>query len=335
MGDIRFDQIFERVKHAADRVKEIHSLTDDEVISALGGATRAQDPLIANILATEAQNRAARSHAITAALGEGVIAMDRSWHITMQNPASERMLGWSSSEFVGGDIHALIHPFCNRPDECHLGSLPPADFFYQNDNGLVMRKDGRTIRVAYTITPMMRGEEVDGGVLVLRDASERKRQEEKSSLKQDQLSIILQSLAEGVLTMDLKGRITYANAAAERIIGRAARDITERTYFDPEWNFVDPSGAPMPVTELPFKEVLDTGVAVLDVELGIRRGDGTIAFINTNTIPIPDANGKDYALLVSFLDVSARVHAERVRRTSAIDIVPETKLGAGADEAFL
>lgn len=304
MGDRRFDPIFERVRDAEDRVSEIHSLSDDEVIAALGGASRHGDPLLANILATEAQNRAHRAGELSSALGEGVVVMDAQWRIAMQNPAAERMLGWTSEEFVGQEPHALIHPFCTTPAECHLAGVPAPDFFYQNDDALVMRKDGRTIRVAYTITPMLRAGAVNGGVLILRDSSERKRLEEKASERQDRLEMMLETLTEGILTMDLTGRITYANAAAERILGRAARDITERTYYDPTWNFTTVKGEVLSVTALPFLRVIASGEPALDARLGVSRGDGKIVQLCVNTVPLPDANGHPYALLVSFREAA-------------------------------
>ena len=306
MGDIRFEKVFRRVKNARDPVEEIHGLSDDDVIAALGGASQAGDPLLANVLATEAQNRAHRSTEVTASLGEGVIVIDKSWRVSMQNPAAERMLGWTSEELVGHDIHEMIHGFCNQPDECHLATLPPLDFFYQNDDGLVMRKDGRTIRVAYTITPMTRAGDVDGGVLVLRDSSERKRMEEKSSEEQDRLETILETLPEGILTMDLRGRITYANAASERLMGRAARDIMERTYYDPVWNFVTLDGDVLSVTDLPFKQVIDTGQAVTEQDIGIERRDGSTAYVSVNALPLLDATGRIYAVLVSMVDITRR-----------------------------
>jgi PAS domain S-box-containing protein len=306
VGDIRFGPVFDRVKNAENRAEEIFSLSDDDVIAALGGATREQDLLLVNVLATEAQNRAHRATTITASLGEGVIALDRYWRVTLQNPAAERILGWKDAEVVGKDLHGLIHPFCDEPDVCHLGKLPPPEFFYQNDDALVLRKDGRTVRVAYTVTPMSRRGEVDGGVVVLRDASERKRQEEKASEKQDQLATILQTIAEGVLTMDLTGRMTYANRAAERILGRAARDICERTYFDPVWSFQQPDGGILSVTDLPFRKVIETGHAVLDAKLVVQRGDGSTVLLNVSSMPLPDANGTVFAILASFLEATPR-----------------------------
>lgn len=305
MGDRRFDPLFELVRDAPDRVRTIGELSDADVIGALGGATQHGDPLLANILATEAQNRALRSAELTMALGEGVLVMDRHWRVTMQNPAAERMLGWPSDELVGADPHELIHAFCSDPDACHLANVPAPASFFQNDEGLAMRKDGRTIRVAYTITPMLRGGEVDGGVLILRDSSERRRLEEKASERQDRLETMIETLAEGILTMDLSGRFTYANAAAEQILGRAERDITERTYYDPAWNFTTLDGAVLRVTELPFFHVVESGEASLDARLGAARGDGSIVHLSLNTVPLPDANGAPYALLVSFREIPA------------------------------
>lgn len=304
MGDRRFDPVFERVRDAKDRVQTIRDLSDDEVIAALGGASQHGDPLLSNVLATEAQNRAQRSAELSSALGEGVVVMSNEWRITMQNPAAERMLGWTSEEFIGQEPHALLHPFCTTPEACHLASVPPPEFFYQNDDALVMRKDGRTIRVAYTITPMLRAGVVDGGVLILRDSSERKRMEEKASEKQDRLETILQTLSEGIMTMDLTGRITYANAAAEKILGRAERDITERAYYDPAWNFTTAKGDVLPVTALPFMTAISTGKPTLNARLGVKRGDGKVVQLTVNTLPLPDANGVPYALLVSFQEIA-------------------------------
>lgn len=306
MGDRRFDPLFARVRDAEDRTTEIRSLTDEEVIAALGGASRNGDPFLANILATEAQNRSHRSSELSTALGEGIIVMDTRWRVTMQNPAAERMLGWTSGELVGQDPHPLIHPFCRNPDDCHLATVPPLEFFYQNDDALVMRKDGRTIRVAYTITPMLRAGVVDGGVVILRDSSERKRLEEKASEAQDRLATLIGTLPEGILTMDLSGRITYANAAAERILGRAARDIIQRAYYDPTWNFTTPAGEVLPVTALPFMASIASGERILDVRLGVARGDGKTIQLDVNTVPLPDANGAPYALLVSIREVKKR-----------------------------
>lgn len=306
MGDARFRRAFERLRDAPSRAEAIRDLSDGDVIAALGGAVDQGDPLLANILATEAQNRLTRPQALAASVGEAILVMDSTWRVTMVNPAAERLLQWRSSELVGSELHATIHTFCTEPGACHLGEAPPPDFFYQNDDALVLRKDGRSIRVAYTVTPMTRAGTTDGGVVLIRDSSERKRQEERAFERQDRLAMILATLAEGILTMDLHGRITYANPAAERIIGRPARDLLERTYYDPSWDYLTPTGDIHPIPNLPFKRVIESGLPALDEQLGIRRGDGTTTLLAINTIPLPDANGVPYAIVASFVEVPNR-----------------------------
>ncbi|HEX2022095.1 MAG TPA: PAS domain-containing protein, partial [Candidatus Thermoplasmatota archaeon] len=128
---------------------------------------------------------------------------------------------------------------------------------------------------------------------------------------------ILETLPEGIVTMDLAGRITYANVAAERILGRAARDITERSYFDPAWSFTTPEGDVFPVTALPFLKAISTGASTLGSRLGVERGDGKTIQLVLNTVPLPDANGVPYALLVSFRETAAPK-----RRRPATDEAP-------------
>lgn len=83
MGDARFEPHYARVKRARHPVQEIRAMSDEEVIAALGGASRASDPYTANVLATEALNRVRRHAAITDHLGEGVVALDRAFRLSL------------------------------------------------------------------------------------------------------------------------------------------------------------------------------------------------------------------------------------------------------------
>ena len=71
MGDVRYDEAYERVADAADRGVAVRSLSHAEVIQALAAASRAHDPYLANVLATEALNRYRRLAAVFAAVALG------------------------------------------------------------------------------------------------------------------------------------------------------------------------------------------------------------------------------------------------------------------------
>lgn len=308
MGDARHDRIFEQVRESKDRVAAIKRLTDDEVIAALGGA-RDVDPVLANVLATEAQNRARHASAIAASVGEGVIVLDEAGLVSLVNPAASRILGWTSDDLIGKELHPMLHPFCPSPEDCHLGEVPGLESFFQDEDAVVMRQDGRTIRVAYAATPMTR-DGAQGGVLVVRETTDRRRLEESARARQDQLEQILHAIAEGVLTMDGVGCIDFVNAAAERILGRSGRDIKGRPYYDPVWEFTRPDGSVHPVMELPFARALRSGEAVHNVLLGVRRANGSRAIVRTNVVPLQDPTRAQTSILVSFLDVTRESPAE-------------------------
>ena len=71
MGDRRFDEPLVRIKQASDRKREMDALTFEELVLALGSASRERDPYLANVLTSEILNRSRRgaSHVFSAGLG--------------------------------------------------------------------------------------------------------------------------------------------------------------------------------------------------------------------------------------------------------------------------
>lgn len=69
MGDRRYAAPLERVQQAADRKTAIEALPFDQLVQALGAASRAGDPLLANVLTTAVLNRSRRMGAVVLSLG--------------------------------------------------------------------------------------------------------------------------------------------------------------------------------------------------------------------------------------------------------------------------
>ena len=74
MGDARFVEPLLHVRDAADRAGAIRDLTYDELILALGAASREGDPYLANVLTTALLNRSRRGAALVFSAGMGVAA---------------------------------------------------------------------------------------------------------------------------------------------------------------------------------------------------------------------------------------------------------------------
>lgn len=74
MGDTRFDEPILRIREAEDRQLAISALSYDDLILALGGASRGGDTYLANILTSELLNRSRRVAALIFSAGLGVAA---------------------------------------------------------------------------------------------------------------------------------------------------------------------------------------------------------------------------------------------------------------------
>lgn len=118
---------------------------------------------------------------LLSALGEGVYGVEKAGTCTFINPAALTMLGFTDDEVLGQDQHRLFHHHYPNgrdypADRCpvHL-TLQDGQLRYIEE--WLYRKDGSGFPVEMTVSPMERGGERTGAVVVFRDISERKRLE--------------------------------------------------------------------------------------------------------------------------------------------------------------
>ncbi|MEC9346722.1 MAG: sigma 54-interacting transcriptional regulator [Pseudomonadota bacterium] len=121
---------------------------------------------------------------ILAAAGEGIYGVNVDGITTFVNPAAARMLGYDAAELVGRDMHTVIHH--HKPDGTAYpnGECPIYNAFRQGsvktvDDEVFWAKGNRPVRVEYTSTPILDSGAVVGAVIVFRDITERKRNEER------------------------------------------------------------------------------------------------------------------------------------------------------------
>lgn len=108
MGDVRFLVPYETIRGASDRAGAIQALSDEEVVAALAVCSGVDEPLLANVLATEAMNRLRRASAVVDGMSEAVLATDAEGRVRFANPALERMLGMTRERVMGEDARSLL-----------------------------------------------------------------------------------------------------------------------------------------------------------------------------------------------------------------------------------
>ncbi|HVL47808.1 MAG TPA: PAS domain S-box protein [Candidatus Thermoplasmatota archaeon] len=215
MGDLRFERPYVRLLEADDPASEVRSMGDEDLIAALAVASGSQDAFLANVLATEAQNRARRARAIAEHIGEGIYAIDRTGRVTYLNPEAERLLGVSARDAMGEDVANVVHRVdrdglrVKRSDYPSLVALATGSTVKRIDS-LVRRRDGGVRSVLCTAAPIRVDHEVTGAVVSMRDDTERRADDAALRLR-DRL---LEAAGEAIVAVHPDGHLMYANPAA-------------------------------------------------------------------------------------------------------------------------
>lgn len=130
------------------------------------------------------------------------------------------------------------------------------------------------------------------------------------------LERLFETMAEGVLLTDPNGRVMQANPAVARILGRDPSELEGREYGELRWECLDSQGEELPPERLPTSLALHEKRAVRDVALGVRRPDGSVAWIRASADPLYGATGEIEAVICTITDITVQTHAEEALRES-------------------
>jgi diguanylate cyclase (GGDEF)-like protein/PAS domain S-box-containing protein len=122
--------------------------------------------------------REAAADVILESIEEGVCGLDAEGRVAFLNHAATRILGWGQEEAIGKDLHALVHH--TRADgtpypveECPIQRAAREGVPRRVDDEVLWRRNGDSIPVEYTATPMRENGRVTGAVVVFKDIRER------------------------------------------------------------------------------------------------------------------------------------------------------------------
>ena len=233
LGDARYDPHYLRVREADDRARVIAAMADEDVVAALAAASRDNDPYLANVLASEAQNRLRRANALTRHLGEGAMATDANGLVTQVNPAAERMVGLPADRILHRHIHDVLHPDGGRPLHDAWGDCPLLDCIrkknpVRREDDQVTREDGTPVHVAYTASPILRPEDPDevvGAVVVFQDIGDRKAALERIRAQQQTIEQVarnaLRELSQRKRAESILRSLIEASPDAQLLVARS------------------------------------------------------------------------------------------------------------------
>ncbi len=135
------------------------------------------------------------------AAGEGIYGVNADGKTTFVNRAAQEMLGWTTEDLLGHNIHAKIHHHHLNGEHYPSHECPIYQSFrYEQvnriENEVFWRKDGKPIRVEYVSTPIYDGPQLVGAVVIFRDITERWENERKLREAMDQVAALRDQLEE-------------------------------------------------------------------------------------------------------------------------------------------
>ncbi len=118
------------------------------------------------------------------AAGEGIYGVNADGKATFVNRAAQEMLGWTSEDLLGRDIHSMIHHHHLSGEAYPSHDCPIYQSFRFEEVNRIQdevfwRKDGKPIRVEYVSTPIYDSRILAGAVVIFRDITERWESERK------------------------------------------------------------------------------------------------------------------------------------------------------------
>lgn len=241
------------------------------------------------------------TRAIAGSMGEGVVAADSRGCLVFINPAAEAILGCTSDELLGRDLHGILQiPEPADPADSPLNVLHTG-VAARSDDFLFVRCDGTTLPVAYSSAPTFADGRITGAVVSFHDITDRKRAEESLRF-QGQLLDLVQN---AVIATDTAGRVTYWNGFAESLFGWPRESAIGRTFIH---GFSHPHGQARALLARVLSGERAQG------EYRLRRADGSEFIGLLVGAPITATTGAVTGTIVVVTDISDRKRAEEALR---------------------
>lgn len=253
----------------------------------------------------------------------GIAVIDADGIYRSVNPAHCTLYGWRADELVGRPFTMVVAP------DRRASAMARHRLFMAGGQALdgefqVQHRDGRSIDVLlHSVAVAGQDGRLMRLVYVL-DITERKQAERTLQAQQQSLQAALDALrsseeryrrlfetvAQGVVYQDAQGRITSANPAAQRILGRTLAQMQGEHGDDPGWQAQREDGSPLAAESHPAAVALRTGEPVSDVVMGVPVPGRGLAWLLVNATPLK-RQGVVEEVYSSFEDITERVLLSR------------------------
>jgi PAS domain S-box-containing protein len=233
---------------------------------------------------------------------DGILLLDKqTGNIVNINPAVVELFG-DSSEFIGKNLKdiGLLKDIGDAQEI--IQKLNEVGFIFY-DYVPVETKGGEIIDTEIYL--------IDRAKLIqcnVRNITERRRSEKAIARLSRQNEMILNSAGEGILGLDTKGKHTFVNPSAAKMLGYAVEELIGRPSHK-IWHHTKMDGSPYPETECPIYAAFKDGSIHYARDEVFWRKDVTSFPVSYISTPIVE-DGKLVGAVVAFRDITEHKKAE-------------------------
>ncbi|MCG7600533.1 ammonium transporter [Halomonas sp. McH1-25] len=240
-----------------------------------------------NRVASALEKAMARTQVLVRNLRDGVVTWRSDGTLTGLNPGAETLFGVSAEQLVGQPLSRLINGDLPQPGQRRELRIHDP------------RQGARYLELQFSEGAT--GSDAEYAAMV-RDITDRKRVQEQLHRERDLAQVTLASIGDGVITTDEGGRVSFINAAAQRLTGWSHEEAVGQPIAR-IYQLVDES-TDSPVTN-PARWVLGGGQPPShhEAHLLVSRS-GEKCPVQDSVAPIRTRNGYIMGAVVVFHDMS-------------------------------
>ncbi|MGW8194144.1 MAG: sigma 54-interacting transcriptional regulator [Desulforhopalus sp.] len=226
---------------------------------------------------------------ILAAVADGVYTVDPEGRITSFNRAAEKITGYQEAEVLGAKCSEVFFS-SKQMQSCALSTCMKEKISIVDKELFIIGKDGFSIPVSVSAAPFLgHNGDILGGVQSFRDNTNR-----------IQKALILDSVADGVFTVDRDWRITSFNLSAELITGWTREAAVGKYCSDVFCSSICGKNCAI-------AESLYTGEPVSNRTITIKNRNGKKVSVSISAAPLVDHEGNVLGGVETFRDLSVEM----------------------------
>jgi PAS domain S-box-containing protein len=291
---------FSLIRDVAGKPQYVASLTED-----ISESKRAQE---------ERNLVAQRMQLLLESSGQGTYGIDLQGKCTFINRATCEMVGYSSEEALGRNMHDLVHHHKSDGSPYPVDQCPIYRAFKKGegcrvDNEVMWTHGGTPIPVEYSSFPMREDGKITGAVVTVVNITDRKRAEEKLLASEQLFRSIFENAQIGIGVFKIDRRELSPNRALQEMLGYSEKELSRLETWD-EITHPDESSS----DAKRYAELVEGTREKDEWEQRLVRRDGRIVVTSVRYSLLRDAAGRPQYVASLQEDITERRAAEDLLR---------------------